>query len=295
MSPWLLLLACSNDPAPASGPPKSDDSAAGDSAEPETCDDLSDTEVVVISSLLFSRADEAGVCAGFDLDGLTTAAGDEPGCRIPDYTSPEGLPGVDNAFARLIPALELTEARAVEGLIAAAIESGELLLAIELEDVDSPTDDGCVNLNVLRATGEPMIGTDDTMLPGQTFDRDASLPGSRVEGLRIEGGSFEAGPLDLTLPIQVLDASLEFHMTQGRVHGTIDPETGAMTGYFGGSVDWAYLADVAASQGVDPTVAALLENLLSANADMDLDGDGACGEISVTFVFEAVPAYFFGG
>ena len=87
-----------------------------------------DTQTGVVSELVFARVDDAGVSKGFDLDEATSDEGGLSGCGIGDYTDPDGSNGVDNAMARLLPALDLTEAVAMEDLILQMINSGELLL-----------------------------------------------------------------------------------------------------------------------------------------------------------------------
>ena len=104
--------------------------------EPEDCGSDTDTVVALVSSLGFARRDEEGHTSGFDLDGDVTELGDSRGCGIPDQTSAEGVPGIDSAFSGILPALEATQAVAVNGLIEDSILSGELLILLELSRVD---------------------------------------------------------------------------------------------------------------------------------------------------------------
>src|SRR5687768_14774767 len=119
-----------------------------------------------------------GVSDGFDLDGVD---GGLEGCGIADFTSPDGVPGVDNAFARMIPALELTEAAAVEPLIQDAINSGQLLLLVELAGVDDTAEDECVDVGLMRGAGEALVGGDVLLVSGQTLEVDASVEPAWVE------------------------------------------------------------------------------------------------------------------
>jgi hypothetical protein len=264
---------------------------AADSADLSTCSGTDATEVGVLMHVAFARQVE-GVSAGFDLDGVDSALGDDAGCGIADFVDAEGNTGIDNSFANLIPTLELTEAQAVEGIIDGTIKSGELLLMFELADVDDPQDDGCVDFTLLQGEGTPLLGTDGELLADQTFDRDLEAPSEGVEGLALVDGRVEAAPLDVVLPIQVFDLALEFAMLQGamRVDRT---EEGGFTGVFGGGVDPQYLLDIAATENVDDALYGVLEGLLANAADLDFDGDGVCEALSIHFEFEAVGAYFF--
>ena len=110
--------------------------------------DPTETRVGVMTSITFAGVEEDGSALGFDLDGHTTAAGDGQGCGKPDFLDPEGNEGIDNAFARLLPAIEATEAVAVTDIVTNLIKSGELLLLVELESLDSDIDDSCVNTHI---------------------------------------------------------------------------------------------------------------------------------------------------
>jgi hypothetical protein len=258
---------------------------------PETaeCDGDGDDRLVVVQRLLFVREID-GVSDGFDLDGEDTADGAADGCGIPDLAGPDGQDGVDNAFAYLLPALELTEAAAVEGLIQSTIDSGELLLSIELGEVDDPREDACVDLAVGRAVGVPMIGTDGRLLSGQTFDP-ADLPSFEVPEVALAGGVFEA-PIEMALPISIFGIDLVFAMKDGRIRGELH-EDGTMTGVFAGGVEIAYLLQIAAEENVDPGLHDIMAGLLGAWADLAPADDGECTQVSITFAFEAVPAFWY--
>ncbi|MEQ1503208.1 MAG: hypothetical protein ABMB14_13310 [Myxococcota bacterium] len=262
------------------GPP---DEAADDGA----CDAAGDERLYVVQSLVFVRQ-EAGVSDGFDLDG---AVGGPDGCGIADFTAPDGATGVDNAFAYVVPALELTEAAAVESLIQAAIESGELLIALDLTELDGETDDACVDLSIGRASGDVLIGGDGRLLGGQTFAPDADAPGFDAPDVALVDGVLES-PLELVLPLQIFDVALEFALRDGRLRLALQPD-GTATGLFAGGVDIAYLLQIAAEENVDAGLHDVMEALLDSWADLAPDETGACSRISITFSFVAVPAFWY--
>lgn len=255
------------------------------------CDGAGDHPMYVVRSLMFARQTD-GVSEGFDLDGVTTDLDGSTGCGIADLVDPNGAGGIDNAFAYLLPALELTEAAAVESLIQAAIESGALLIAIELGDVDDVVDDACVEMSVGRATGTPLIGTDGRLLSGQTFDPDPDVAPYIAEGAIVDG--VIESPIALTLPVTIFDVDLVFDLRDGRSRATLPTEPGgALVGTLAGGIDVAYLLQVAQEENVDKGLHDIMEALLDAWADLAPDETGACTRISITFDFEAVPAFWY--
>lgn len=275
---WLVLLAaCTPD-----APPVDDLSV---------CAAPSPTEVGVFSTMTFAEVVD-GVSVGFDLDGAVTDIGDEVGCGIPDMTSPDGQPGIDSALNRLLPALEGTEAEAVELILQEAIDIGALLLLFEAQDLDSPEDDGCVDFNIVRGAGDVVIGTWGRIEPGQTFDRDPDASSAQDPDATVQGGLLRAGPLDMRLQVSFLDAELDFTVSGVQVGLNFD-EDGEYSGVFAGGVSVDYLMEIVTLNNVDPELAGLLEPLLRTAADLVPDEDGVCTQISATFEFEAVPAFLF--
>ena len=254
--------------------------------EPSTCDNSAEPVVAVMTAMSFARAED-GISTGFDLDEDTTDEGDSRGCGIGDYTDPEGNDGIDNAFARLLPALEATEAMAVEGLIQAAIDSGELLLMFELRDLDDTENDGCVALSIQEGAGEPLLGTDGAILPNQTFSRDPESFTATVTDMEMVDGRLDAGPFTMELPANILGVDLLFNIHTARIR--IEPqEDGSYTGFIAGGTEIDYIIQISQEENVDETLATLLESLLTITADLGKD----CDQISLTIEFEAVPAYF---
>ena len=73
-----------------------------------------------------------GVSPGFDLDETEYAV-----CGVQDLEGPDGEPGIDNGLSYLIPALEASEAKVVEGYINTGILEGRILLVVSVSKVDS--------------------------------------------------------------------------------------------------------------------------------------------------------------
>ena len=99
---------------------------------------------------------------------------------------------IDNGLARLIPFLEASEAKVVEGLLNSTILEGRLLLAVQLSRVDDLYEDDCVDVEFFQAYGEPLLGTDGGVLPGQTLLRNPDTPTGFIEGMSIDCGVLDA-------------------------------------------------------------------------------------------------------
>ncbi|MCB9683694.1 MAG: hypothetical protein H6735_01475 [Alphaproteobacteria bacterium] len=278
MSPLLLtFLACGK------GEPEPLDLSV--------CDQVgAEDHTVVLDSLVFGRIEE-GTSPGFDLDDATSILNGLDGCGVPDLTDPDGAVGIDNGFGGLLPALELTEAAAVEDLIAQTITDGELLITFDLADLDDATGDGCIDVTVGRAAGTPMLGTDGQLLDGQTLDRDPAIDPVRIEHVAVVDGTFEA-PFEITIPVQIFDVDMDFTLKNGRIRGTIAPD-GTVSGIFAGGVDVATMLAITEENNVDPALHDVLAALLSIWADLEPDGLGGCEQVSIVFEYSSVKMFWF--
>jgi hypothetical protein len=256
-----------------------------------TCAVDGEPEVGVMKSLYFSRA-EGDISDGFDLDGAITADGAATGCGVPDYVGSDGTTGVDNALARILPALDLTEAVAVEGIIQNAINSGELLFMYQVDGLDDPWNDDCVDLTILRGAGAPTLGTDGKLESGQTFDRDPEVTPVVAASATVVDGVLVAAPLELQIPITIFDVNinLDIHDASFRMERQ---ESGDYVGMFGGGVVHQVLMDVATGANVDSRIAGILQGLLDGNADLVPDAAGRCEQLSATLKFESTSAFLF--
>ncbi|NCG20504.1 MAG: hypothetical protein GWP91_15965 [Rhodobacterales bacterium] len=272
--PLFLLLSCQ-------GSPKDDPVNDG------VCG-TTEARSFVINELFFGRIDEPGVGPGFDLDGLVSEAGDGDGCNKPDLTTASGTPGVDSAFAGLVPILEATEAAAVEGLIHDAIRLGDLLLLFEISGLDSEESDECVQVDVVRASGDPLLGTDGNLLDYQTFARHAEIPPGVVATAYVEDGVLWGSDLDMAFELQVLDEYLDFHLERGQIRLEF-AEDGSAFGEFAGVVS---VAQILAEFDLDDIgVADLIATAVPVAADIYNPDTNTCDWISITFRFEAVPSF----
>ncbi len=255
-------------------------------------DDDGLTSTALISTMGFSWEDE-GVSDGFDLDDAVTAQDGPTGCGVADFTSSDGVPGIDNSFAPVLPALENVGGDALEPLVQESIDNGELLILIEMLDLDDETDDDCVDLHVQRGVGPPAIGTDGLILPGQTFERDLDAPDSFVECATITDGLLRAEGFGMRLPLNIFDEFVDFELRGGILEMQIDEETGTYGGLFAGGVNTQEIIDnVNTLDGIPDEIPILVETVMDVRADL-APVAGNCTEISITFRFGGVSAYLF--
>lgn len=271
----FLLLACKNE--------------ASDLEDPG-CGDPTATDVVILKTITFGRRDAENHTWGFNLDGLVSDASDAKGCYKPDLETPDGQVGIDSSFSGLVPVLEQTEARAVEGIIQEGINTGEILIGVELSKVDDRQNDSCVGMRVVRAKGPPMMGTDGYIEAGQTYDIDPDALVSTVEKATIVDGSLTAGPFDWGMTIDVLAAHLDFTLHDAYVHYEL-AEDGGGQGYMGGGLNLQYLIDFLAT--ASPASYDIAKAFLPTAADLKPDSTGACTEISAVIEFSTTPGFFY--
>ena len=246
----------------------------------------------VMNHISYARRDE-NIAWGLNVDNHVSDENDEEGCHKEDLIDPLGNKGVDNALSALLPALDMTEAAAVEGLMIDSINNGELLLMLKLTGIDSEIQgqtlqDDCTTLEFLHGEGTPLVGTDGAIIDGQSFSRDP-YP-SVFQSTTIDDGAFLAKDMSLHLEMQVLDKYLVFDMYNGGVYGQMQ-EDGTLTGYFGGGVALDTLYEIAGFDEVQITD--LLNNLLSSAADLAPNENGECQQMSVAFEYTAIPAHIF--
>lgn len=242
-------------------------------------------DVVAVSEFRFGRVEDT-VSPGFDLDATTDDA-----CGIPDLTSPDGEPGVDNSFGGILPTIELAGGQAIEALIQAAINSGELLILLEATGWSVAESGTCIPLTVARAEGTPMVGGHDRILDFQTFRRDEDGPKSTTDCAEVQAdGSLVAHGLEIDMPLQVFDEIFEVRLVRGTLRLEPLGEDGVHRAVLGGGISTADMkATVADFDGIGDTLPDLINGLLDTRGDLSFESD--CDHMSVTTVLTGVPAF----
>lgn len=280
----LALVACGS---------AQDDKAADDGVNDEVCDELDVTQVAVISEMWFARPED-GQSNGVNLDGLDSKVGGAAGCGVGDLIDPEtGESGVDNAFGAFLPVLEMTEGAALEVYIQDLINSGEILVMIEMEDVDDEDEDTCVNVNLMRTAGTPTLGTDGLIASHQTFQLDPEQPTSRVEGAQILESRLSASPMVFSMPFQIFDIQHTFTMQDATLRFD-QGRNGKHRGFLTGGVDIQEIISLVDGR-TDIDIGPMIISFVEGQADLWPDETGQCQGISIVFEFNATPAFIYEG
>ncbi len=287
----VFITACVDRETPVE--PRDDDSNPDVAVDENECGISSNRHTLLVRYITFAGETEPGVARGLNLDDRVSESGDEATCRQSDFTSPEGVEGIDNQFAELLPALDLVASfDSVQALIDRTINSGGLLLAFEMSRVADLQNDDCMDFQISRGGGVPAIGADGRIEAGQTIDRDPTIPPTPVDNAVINERQFVAGPIDLSVPFTVDTFEIPLTIRNATIDATFDPD-GNLDGIIAGSIIVPEfieaISDIEASADVLDVAARVLSN----EADLNRNEDGDCEEISATLVFEAVPVFFF--
>ena len=251
-----------------------------------SCGDPEEVMHVIVTSMGYMRSED-GVSEGYDIDGT-----EEPICGIQDFTDADGNPGIDNGLSLIVPALEASEAKVVEGYINSGILEGRLLFVLEISRLDDLENDECVDVEFFQATGEPLLGTDGGILPGQTLARNPDTPTASMEGATLVEGRLDVFPMDIDLPVSILDAVFELNLLWGGVRLDMG-EDGLHSGFFTGAIDRSEVDEILnSSPGVGQDVVDMVEGMLGLALDIQ-DDQGSCELMSAGLVFEAAEIFLF--
>lgn len=247
--------------------------------------------VTVLTSLAFTIA-ENNVAPGFNLDNRVSDGSDTLSCGKEDFVDPDGVPGIDNRLATLIPVIKAQVGDAVDGLVQGAINDGELVILTELENVDDLTNDSCVNVGIqIGKKKRPNLGTDGVIEAYQTFDADTSVPRSYVARASIKNGVLSTSSFPVVVPIAIFDVAFVIHLENAQMRFSIDEE-GKTQGYLGGGMLPQEIIDgVAEGAGVDQYLPAI-KVAMEANTDMAYNEEtGKCERFSGALAFSGTPAF----
>lgn len=248
--------------------------------------------VLVVDEITGTREEGRYVSYGFDLDGRVSDDGDSESCGHQDFTSPDGETGIDNQFALLLPIIEGAGGQALEDLIQAAINDGNILVVLELDGLDDLHDDDDVSMTLMRGVGNPVLGFDSRLAPDQTFDVDPEGQYEHADGLTLTDGVLRATGLEFTLPVYVFEYLFPMDLTQGVVEISFNDD-GTATGRLAGAVQVSNVAYLAEEAAIPSSFRDLLIQIASSYADMDRGADGKCNAFSVTFNFTATTAFLY--
>ncbi len=251
-------------------------------------DDASADEAVVYSMALatFGFAREADkISAGFDLDGK------DGGCEIDDFTSPDGVSGIDNSFGPLLPVIEAAGGQALEELIQREVIEGgfQMVLSWALRD------GACESFAITRTWGSPMTSVGGELIPGQTLDPHPApeLAPITLDCTLLEDGTVRAEGFTLPVKLQVFSTEIDLPLEGGvaEIRPTDDPTR--WEGVIAGAIPMTVLKDFVDNlSGIGPTLPGILDSVLQTRADVDGE-DGPCTKMSAVTQFSTLPAFVF--
>lgn len=243
---------------------------------------------VVVQQLAFSREADDGIAAGFDLDGLVTDGADPRTCFKTDFTGPDGTPGVDNQLARILPVIDLVGEGALDGLVQNAVNEGRLLMIFEVTTVGDRAE-----VRVYRGQDIPLLGTDGLILPGQTLGLHADAPDLGEAVGTIVDNTAQVGPFALRVPLIIFSQPYEVFMPNAYVQLTLPSEGAPGRGMIGGGIPIEQLATIIqTASNFSQEYDRLFGDAVRDSADLALNQEGNCTEMSAAFTLQLVSAFF---
>lgn len=287
---WAAVLACACDGGGSASKPDAsgDTKAEVSAAKPVT------SRLFVLDTIKFTRQNPPGVAPGWNLDGKVSDGDDASTCGKKDFTSPEGVPGVDNQFSILVPLIEKTGISAFETLLQASVESGGVLLMVQVEGADNWSDDPEITVHLRAGQGVPLLGTDGKVLAGQTFHVNKRDTHTLVGKAALKGGVADLGPFDMDMPLQIFGKDYTLEMRGGRLRFQVIDGDRLEAGLVGGGITMASIAKIAKTAAEDQgNIDDIVQALTGGMGDLAKDATGTCQQLSAVLSFSGVAAYFY--
>jgi hypothetical protein len=283
-------IACAGEPVTA--PP---DAAAETATDIARTPPAEPSRLFVLDTVGFTRVQKGGIAPGFDVDGVVTqGTGDPKTCGKPDFTAPDGTPGIDNQFATLVPLIEASGLQAFEGLLQASIDNGGVLILLQLDGWDGSADDAAVTLTVRAGHGAPLLGTDKKLLTGQTFHLRPDSPERAAKNARVKGFQLDTDAFDLDLPVQVFGKLYVLEVRNARIRLHLRDDGRVDEGLLGGGITFASIAKIAKTGAEDqPSIVDMVQALTDGAGDLAPDANGVCTQISAALAFQGAPGFLY--
>ncbi len=290
----LLLLACDGGGAGPVADATATDAVAGDAGSGPLARNPVTRRLWVLDTVKFTRQDPVGIAPGWNLDGKVSDEKDDASCGKPDFKSPAGVDGIDNQFAVLVPIIEKTGIAAFESLLQASVESGGVLLMVELEGIDDLRNDPEVKVTIRAGQGVPLLGTDGKVLTGQTFHVNKRDPATPCGKGALKDGVVDIGPFDIDLPIQVFGKEYTLEMRTGHVRFHVIDAQRIDGGLVGGGITLSSIGKIAKTAAEDQgNIDDIVQSLTGGMGDLAKDATGTCTQLSAVLSFSGVSAFFY--
>jgi hypothetical protein len=250
---------------------------------------LAPRPALLVRSITVAGSQNSSTAPGFDLDGRVSTATDREACGKRDFTSPDGVPGIDNQIGAVWSSVYSIVGQPVNGLIGDAVNEGRLSLILELDDLDDFTHDDSVGVTLYRATNpNPILGTKGLIQAGQTFEVQPEKPVVGFEPTAIVDGVLRLGPFDYPLDVDLFQANFRLNLIGVIVELREQPD-GSWHGYMGAGVSVEEISAVATEYAPNESraIVPLLPNL----ADLEPGANGKCTYVSAVLEVDAVPSF----
>lgn len=230
--------------------------------------------------------DKKGRLFGWDLDARVSDEDDVEGCRKTDYQGLDGETGIDNQMAAVFEQVIGATGEAFPSLIANAVREGGISFIFEFVD-------GGKALAVRRGGNAPLLGTDNRILPGQTFQlhEDYWLGGTH-QVTRAADGMLEYGPFELKLPAVVFGIYYQITLVDARMRVSYASSGTDVTGYVGGSFKLDDIYTIADTIVV-PEIGDLVRAIVPPMADIRSPDTRQCDRISIGAKVHGLRAFTF--
>lgn len=223
---------------------------------------------------------------GWDLDERVSDEDDVEGCRKTDYVGLDGTVGVDNQMAAVLKEVIGATGEAFPSLLANAVREGGISLLFEFVD-------GGKALAIRRGGSAPLLGTDNKILPGQTFElHDDYWLGGTTKVARTADGQLEYGPFALKLPAVVFGIYYQITLVDARMRVDYSSSGTDVTGYVGGSFKLDDIYTIADTIVV-PEIGDLVRAIVPPMADIRSPDTRQCDRISIGARVHGLKAFTF--
>jgi hypothetical protein len=238
--------------------------------------------------------------AGYNLDGNSVVACND---HIVGATAefngqaPDNGSGIDNSLGGDLSSLANTS-------LQDSVDSGSVLLIVEVKGVDDFTNDPCVGVTFYigqlpEGVTAPTVDASGRIAAGQTFDLSSDSftdgitgnnPRIQFPAARIVAGRLQAGPQDFPLSLSLMGASLALTIKDAQLRFNIT-SSAMSVGVLGGSLNTQEVIDTVNGIPSLATYADVVSSTLTSLADIDEDGDPTtCEAGSIALKLDGVTA-----
>jgi hypothetical protein len=252
------------------------------------------------------RTGQGRVAFGMNLDGATGDARANNACPHAKFVSPEGDPGVDNQFYRVLSCIaayrpeQHFQSNTIRDFVNSARQDGAMTTLMEISGLTDDRNDGDVQVGLYSSADPTQL---DTERKGEPYNSYAVTQNPRWRNVmhgRVIDGVLTTEPTDIRLDHyqgEGLKHHSEYYIRGARLRVKLLPNGGAdgiLAGY--ADMESAYATEFGqwyptleiGFGGSCPALYAAIHNLADGYPD---PATGRCTAISTAFKIEAVPAF----